>query len=193
MFFYDIDLEEYAKQIDLFVNRLKSTNNFSKKNKNNAPKNIKGDYDLSIHGNKILLVDKNEGTMVETKCHPDDNFNIGIGVEEAFRKLNTKREDIKKQKEEEDKKIKVGDWVEIIRPSAAYPMYADFFEKNNLNYYGKIFRYGTIAEKGTVGKVVFVLNDYVVVKSKENFNGYGKMDCTYLVSFSAIRKVTNLL
>ena len=54
---------------------------------NNAPKTIKGDYDLSIHGNKIVLVDNADGTTVESKCHPDDNFDIGDGIKgyENFR------------------------------------------------------------------------------------------------------------
>lgn len=166
-----------------------STKGASVKPNNNAPKSIKGDYDLSIHGNKILLTDKNEGTMVEAKCHPDDNFDIGVGIKEAFKKLNEKREEIRKQKEEGDKKIKVGDWVEVVRPSATYPMYTDFFEKNNLSYYGKIFRYGTTVKEGTVGRVVFILKDYIVIKSTENFGNYGERDCTYLVSPFAIRKV----
>ena len=156
---------------------------------NCAQKTVKGDYDLSIHGNKIVLVDKNEGTTVEAKCHPDDNFDIGLGIQEAFKKMNVKREEIKNAKEEEDKKIKVGDWVEVVRPGATYPMYTDFFEKNNLSYYGKIFRYGTTVKEGTVGKVVFILKDYIVIKSTENFGNYGERDCTYLVSPFAIRKV----
>lgn len=70
--------------------------NVSPKPNNNAPKTIKGDYDLSIHGNKIVLVDRNEGTTVEAKCSPQDNFDVGEGVKEAFKKMNEKREKIKK-------------------------------------------------------------------------------------------------
>ena len=73
----------------------------AKKPNNNAPKSVKGDYDLSIHGNKIVLVDNADGTIVEAKCHPDDDFDIGAGIKEAFKKLNEKREEIRKQKEEE--------------------------------------------------------------------------------------------
>ena len=58
---------------------------------NNAPKSIKGDYDVSIHDNKIILVDKKDGTTVEAKCHPNDNFDIGDGIKEAFKKMNEKR------------------------------------------------------------------------------------------------------
>ena len=51
-----------------------------KKPNHNAPKSIKGEYGLSIHGNKIVLVDNVDGTTVETKCHPDDEFDVGVGV-----------------------------------------------------------------------------------------------------------------
>lgn len=164
--------------------------NKTTKPNNNAPKSIKGDYDLSIHGNKIVLVDNKDGTTVETRCHPDDEFDIGVGVKEAFKKLNTKRrEELRKQKEEEEKKIKVGDWVEVIRSFATYPLYTNFFEENNLYSYGKIFRYGTTVKEGTKGKVVFVSNGYIVIQCKENFGCYGDRDFTYLVSEYAIRKV----
>lgn len=93
-------------------NRIK--NGKDNKISNNAPKSIKGDYDLSIHGNKIVLVDNVDGTTVEAKCHPDDDFDIGVGIREAFKKLNEKREEIRKEKEEEEKRIKVGDWVQVI-------------------------------------------------------------------------------
>ena len=179
------EMNDIQRSLEAMTNWL---NNRMTKPDNRAQQSIKGDYDLSIHGNKIVLVDKNEGTTVEAKCHPDDNFDIGLGIQEAFKKMNAKREEIKKAKEEEEKKIKVGDWVEVVRPSATYPMYTDFFEKNNLSYYGKIFRYGTTVKEGTVGRVVFILKDYIVIKSKENFGCYGERDCTYLVNPLAIKK-----
>lgn len=110
-----------------------STKGGDVKPNNNAPKNIKGDYDLSIHGKKILLVDKNEGTMVEAKCHPDDDFDVGIGIKEAFKKLNAKREEIRKQKEEEEKKIKVDDWVEVVDIGFNYPYYWEWMPNNKFH------------------------------------------------------------
>ena len=98
----------------------------AKKSNNNAPKSIKGNYYLSIHGNKIILVDNADGTTVEAKCHPDDEFDIGAGVKEAFKKLNEKREELRKQKEEEEKKIKVGDWVEVINYLKSYDTYPEW-------------------------------------------------------------------
>lgn len=55
--------------------------------KNYAPELLEGEYDLIIYKNKIVLIDNFNGTTVETKCHPEDNFNIGKGIEEAFKKL----------------------------------------------------------------------------------------------------------
>ena len=77
------DWEVYVNGLDEILNYLnKDLSNFKvtfKKSCNNAPKCIKGDYDLSIHGNRILLVDKQDTIMVEAKCHPDDDFDIGVG------------------------------------------------------------------------------------------------------------------
>ena len=61
--------EEDIKRMNEAINRLF----ILKKPNNSAPKSIKGDYDLSIHGNKIVLVDNIEGTSVEAKCSPEDN------------------------------------------------------------------------------------------------------------------------
>lgn len=112
-----------------------------KKPNNNAPKNIKGDYDLSIHGNKIILVNKKDGTTVESKCHPDDNFDIGIGIKEVFKKLNQKIEENQKKEEEENKKIKVGDLVKIIDFDYQYMFYWEWLP-NNMFHLVKEFDYG---------------------------------------------------
>ena len=109
---------------------------------NRAPENIKGDYGLSIHGNKIVLVDNTDGTTVEARCHPHDNFDIGEGMKEVFKKLNEKREEICKAKEEE-KKIEVGDWVEVVDSGFNYPYYWEWMPNDkfpiikNFEYMGR--------------------------------------------------------
>lgn len=108
---------------------------------NKAPKSIKGDYDLSIHGNKIVLVDNKDGTTVEAKCSPEDNFDIGEGIKETFKKLNEKREELRKQREEEEKKIKVGDWVEVAFPGYNYSWYWEWMPNDKFNMV-KNFEYG---------------------------------------------------
>lgn len=118
-----------------------------KKPNNNAPNSIKGDYDLSIHGNKIVLVDNVDGTTVEAKCHPDDDFDIGAGVKEAFKKINEKRE-VKK-------KIKVGDWVEVILPGRGYSLWYDWLPNNRFDLV-KRFDYGKFLKKGMIGKVLYI-------------------------------------
>ncbi len=109
-------------------------------NINKAPKSIKGDYDLSIHGNKIVLVDNSDGTTIETKCHPDDKFDIGLGVKEAFNKLDEKRKELEKAKEEENK-INVGDLVEIINIGKNYATYYQWIPSKEFNLI-KQFEYG---------------------------------------------------
>lgn len=135
---------------------------------NNAPKSIKGDYDLSIHGNKIVLIDNADGTTVEAKCHPDDDFDIGTGIEEAFKKLNEKREEVRKQKEEEEKKkIKVGDWVEVLYDAIFDPYHVKFFEVNNLMQYAPRFCYGYIPESEITGKVLFIGKHQILLEAED--------------------------
>ena len=101
---------------------------------NRAPKNIKGDYDLSIHGNKIVLADNIDGTTVEARCHPHDNFDIGEGMKEAFKKLNEKREEM-------NKRIEVGDWVEIADKEQQYCFYWEWLPNDKFSMV-KNFAYG---------------------------------------------------
>ena len=161
----------------------------AKKPNNNAPKSIKGDYDLSIHGNKIVLVDRNEGTTVEAKCHPDDDFDIGAGIKEAFKKLNEKRKEIRKQKEEEEKKIKVGDWVEIVNWKMSYPLYSNFFSEHHLEDLGRNFRYGCYLSNGDKLRTVHIEGDKFVLSRKEKIDPYGYQDCVYLMDIRGLKKV----
>lgn len=168
----------------------------SKKPNNNVPKNIKGDYDLSIHGNKIVLVDNKDGTTVEAKCHPDDEFDIGTGIKEAFKKLNEKREEIRKAKEEEEKKIKVGDWVEVTEPGKTFSTLTTFFTENNLMKYATKYRYAVTPNKGIVGRVVAiecgkcvieVANDYEL--GNKDYEGTSCYNVIYVVGIEGLRKV----
>lgn len=173
-----------------------------KKPNNNAPKSIKGDYDLSIHGNKIVLVDNADGTTVEAKCHPDDDFDIGAGIKEAFKKLNEKREEIRKQKEEEEKKIKVGDWVKVVNSGGgSYPGHTSFFDNPETQKYAPYFRFGVVPVNGTMGKVVYVddtnpnFNFYLIQEvespcyGEKKFNHLTYDKGIYLVSDRGIEKV----
>lgn len=182
--------KETNKNLSNFLNHI--TNVKKDKNcnpNNNAPKSIKGDYDLSIHGNKIVLVDNKDGTTVEAKCHPDDDFDIGVGIKEAFKKLNEKREELRKQKEDEEKKIKVGDWVEVVDYEISYPVYSTFFSKNNLEDLGRNFRYGCYLNNGDKLQVVHIEGDRFVLKRKEKIGGYGFQDCVYLMGITGLKKV----
>lgn len=164
-----------------------STKGASVKPNNNAPKSIKGDYDLSIHGNKIVLVDNVDGTTVEAKCHPDDNFDIGIGIKEAFKKLNEKREEERRRKEEEDKKIKVGDWVKVEHRAVTYSRYATWLYDKTDFYYVRKFDYGNSPDNGVVGQVI-------AIGEHEKENVILVAFCTkdgkvYIIDIKGVRKV----
>ena len=196
MYYNGKDLEEYIRNlsqaiIDCTKNDLSNFHITFKKPNNNAPKSIKGDYDLSIHGNKVVLVDNADGTTVEAKCHPDDDFDIGTGIEEAFKKLNEKREKLRKQKEEEEKKIKVGDWVEITNWKLSYPIYSRFFSEHNLKDLGRNFRYGCYLNNGDKLQVAHIERDRFVLSRKEKIGAYGPQDCVYLMDIHSLKKVSN--
>lgn len=156
----------------------------SKKPNNNVPKNIKGDYDLSIHGNKIVLVDNKDGTTVEAKCHPDDNFDIGTGIDEAFKKLNEKR----KADEEARKAIKVGDMVKVVDNGQSYTTYTNWCYQNLPFNLVKQYAYHVTPYMGTLGKVVCIAphldnNGVKVVAIQDNKNRI------YLIKESGLKKV----
>ena len=150
--------------------------------RNSAPKSIKGDYDLSIHGNKILLVDNKDGTTVEARCHPEDKFDVGVGIKETFKKLNEERE-------EEKKKIKVGDWVEVVNSGASYTTYTDFFVRNNIPIqYCVNYCYGNSLDNGNVGKVLFIAEDKAVIQSTVA-DYFAFDDAIYLIDLNGLKKV----
>ena len=163
---------------------------------NRAPKNIKGDYDLSIHGNKIVLVDNADGTTVEARCHPHDNFDIGEGMKEAFKRLNVKREEDCKYKEEKDKEIKVGDWVEVVNPGMSYSTLYDFFENNNLMKYATRYRFAVTPNNGVKGRVVAMKDEIYVIEVNEdyefgnkNYEGLNCYNTIYLIGYDGLKKV----
>lgn len=78
---------------------------YPQKPNNKAPKDVCGNYELTINGNAILLVDNKDGLTAESKCHPEDNFDIGEGVRQAFNNLMEKR------KQSTKVEIKVEDFV----------------------------------------------------------------------------------
>lgn len=175
--------EEDIKRMNEAINRLLTP----KKPNNSAPKSIKGDYDLSIHGNKIVLVDNIEGTSVEAKCSPEDNFDIGEGIKEAFKKLNAKREEIRKEKEEEEKRIKVGDWVQVINNGRSYTTYPGWlYDKVGFQHVKK-YVYGDVPPNGFIGRVI-VTGNHETNKSKKLI-GLEADDCVYIINIEGVKKV----
>lgn len=82
--------------------------------KNLAPKWLEGDYDLHIEGNRMTMTSK-DGKKVETRCHPDDDWRLQVGIDE----LKERMDEVKKPRE-----IKVGDKVKFV--------FTDFYNPNKL-------------------------------------------------------------
>ena len=82
--------------------------------KNLAPKWLEGDYDLHIEGNRMVMTSK-DGKKVETRCHPDDDWRLQVGIDE----LKERMAEAKKPRE-----IRAGDMVKFI--------FTDFYNPNKL-------------------------------------------------------------
>ena len=128
-----------------------------------------------------------DGTTVEAKCHPDDNFDIGVGIKEAFKKLNVKREEIRKQKEEEEKKIKVGDWVEVVDYLETYGSYPEWlYDKVDFKTL-KNYAYGYYALNGLIGEVIAV-GTHGANKDKKLI-GFDSRGNVYIIGIEGVKKV----
>lgn len=91
--------------------------------KNLAPKWLEGDYDLHIEGNRMTMTSK-DGKKVETRCHPDDDWRLQVGIDE----LKERMDEAKKPRE-----IKVGDIVKVKTSQQCNSMEATrFFKENNI-------------------------------------------------------------
>ena len=174
------DLEEVLKILcETPDNKTKSTVN------NNAE--ISGEFDVAISKNEITIKSKDGKITATAKCHPDDTFDFSEGSRVAMERFR------EKQKQEDE--IKVGDTVEIVDPGNGFATDVDFFKDNNLIDYGMKYRYGVVPNKGTIGKVVYILNkNYVVEVKNEHYEGnpmYRTLSCDpcYLMLERGIKKV----
>lgn len=79
--------------------------------KNLAPKWLEGDYDLHIEGNRMTMTSK-QGTEVETRCHPDDDWQLQVGIDELKERMIEKTKPIEPIKLGSKVKFKKGctDW-----------------------------------------------------------------------------------
>ena len=109
------EIEKSRKEFD--KNKMKLEYKFYEKNL--APKWLEGDYDLHIEGNRMTMTSK-DGKKVETRCHPDDDWRLQVGIDE----LKERMAEAKKPRE-----IKVGDKVTFVFPDFYNPnKLCDFFD-----------------------------------------------------------------
>lgn len=156
--------------MDMFNIKFKSPNDVPKEI-NKAPKELEGEYTLTIKDNVITLLD-NKGNKYAAKCHPEDNFSISEGIKEAFKK------------KEQDNTIKIGDTVKVTDNSESLTRLDSFFNKYRLEKYASKYRYGTYPCNETIGKVVgIVYDDKIVVVVIETVDG------NYVINEKGLKKV----
>ena len=114
--------------------------------KNLAPKWLEGDYDLHIEGNRMTMTSK-DGKKVETRCHPEDDWRLQIGIDE----LKERMTEAKKPRE-----IKVGDKVKFVFPDFYNPnKLCDFFDTTKVATYD-ILRTTSTALSGKAPSRVYI-------------------------------------
>ena len=151
-----------------------------------APKDIEGSYTLTVNGRTTTLSDGKD--KVSVTCHVDDNFDIGEGVRQCFEKL----------KEEREKKIRVGDKVEIINSGSSYSQLVKYFNNEEMFEYAPYFRYGVVPMEGTKGQVLHIDKyDHALIQveadKKYGDSRYGG-DCfggVYIMGLYGLRKVVD--
>lgn len=159
--------EEIFKLVGLFDDKFKGSPD--------APKDMEGSYTLTVNGRTTTLSDGKN--MVSATCHVDDNFDIGEGVRECFKKLKEAR-----------KEIKVGDIVEVVDNIAACVAYTNFFEQHDLMYYAPFYRYRDRPSNGTKGRVFYINeNGFALIEVKS----HGEYQGMYIVKVAGLRKVVD--
>lgn len=151
-----------------------------------APKDIEGSYTLTVNGRTTTLSDGKD--TVSVTCHVDDNFDIGEGVRQCFEKL----------KEEREKKIRVGDKVEVINSGHSLSQYVRYFNNEELTEYAPYFRYGVVPMKGMKGQALYIDGGGRVLIKVEDDTKYGDTryggECyggVYIIGLDGLRKVVD--
>ena len=117
--------------------------------KNLAPKWLEGDYDLHIEGNRMVMTSK-DGKKVETRCHPDDDWRLQVGVDELKERM---------AEEKKPREIKVGDKVRFNRADCYNAKQViDFFSAYKVTAQDMI----DVAQANAVGNCPSKLIDYTV-------------------------------
>ena len=134
------EIEKSRKESD--KNKMKLEYKFYEKNL--APKWLEGDYDLHIEGNRMTMTSK-DGKKVETRCHPEDDWRLQIGIDE----LKERMTEAKKPRE-----IKVGDKVKFVFPDFYNPnKLCDFFDTAKVATYDIMKTMSTALSGGAPSKV----------------------------------------
>ena len=116
------EIEKSRKESD--KNKMKLEYKFYEKNL--APKWLEGDYDLHIEGNRMTMTSK-DGKKVETRCHPEDDWRLQVGIDELKERMDEKKK---------PREIKVGDRVKFVGNYVYNPKkLCDFFDTSEVSPY----------------------------------------------------------
>ena len=146
--------------------------------RNLAPKELEGEYRLSVGNNKVVITNTVTHQTAMARCHPDDYFDIGEGINEAFGKLNG---------------IHVGDKIEVIDYGESYTTYSDWVYHNVHNIDSCRYAFGCNPENGTIGTVIAIAkhkysSDNLIYFKKDGNYIFDNSPC-YLIGEKGVKKV----
>ena len=135
------------------------------KKKNEAPKEISGNYTIKIDKKNVVVKDNKTGVSAKAKCHPDDDFNLEDGLKICLDRI--------KKKIDDNKKIQIGDMVKIVSPGEGYVQLKGESTPSISLHMAMRYRYGVSPEPEDIGKVVYIENDiYFIEMLSKPFLGY---------------------
>ena len=147
--------------------------------RNLAPKELEGKYNVVIDGNKVIVTNTKTYQTAMARCHPDDYFDIGEGVNEAFGRLNG---------------IHVGDKIEVIDNGESYTTYSDWVYNNVHNIDICRYAFGETTKNGTIGTVIAIAkheyeNTNLIYFKKDGNYSFDNSPC-YLIGEKGVKKVS---
>ena len=135
------------------------------KKKNEAPKEISGDYTVKIDKKNVVVKDNKTGISAKAKCHPDDDFNLEEGLKICLDRI--------KEKIDANKEIQIGDMVEIVSPGESYSQLKRGDTPFIPLHIAMRYRYGVSPDPKDVGTVVYIENNiYFIEMLSKPYLGY---------------------
>lgn len=117
-------------------------------------------YIIRSDGKTTTVKDVKTNITGTSKCHPEDEFNLGLGINLALQRMEEQR----KKKIEEANKIEDGCLAEIIDNGGSYTTYSEFAKKYFTLDECIRYAYNYCPPNGTKVRVNRIVNDKAIIE-----------------------------